>query len=159
MNKKCILSAMLSLFLVSGCQSYYNKTQDTLPIGTFAIDDVTVHVTNLVVNQMLPDDNTISVMFIKANEAKEKLLCTNVADNLIKRGYAVERVLPKEERQEGDVSEMTVSGVPLIVNFVQLTDSNNFNLTVILNGIKYYRLYALTGGQMIPVSPWSKAHV
>lgn len=159
MNKKLLVSALFSAFLISGCQSYYNKTQDTLPIGTFAIDDVTVHVTNLVVNQMLPDDNTISVMFIKADEAKEKLLCKNIADNLIKRGYAVERVLPKNERQEGDVSEMTASGVPLIVKFVQLTDSNNFNLSVSLNGVKYYRLYALTDGQMIPVSPWSMAHV
>ena len=48
------------------------KVQDTLPVGTFAVDNLSKQTTNLIVSQMLPDDDTISVMFTEAKEAKDR---------------------------------------------------------------------------------------
>lgn len=146
-----------------GCQNINSltnskpKVQDTLPVGTFAVDNLSKQITNLIVSQMLPDDDTISVMFTEAKEAKEKLLCEKVASALIQKGYAVERVLPKEERQKGDVSQMSASGVRLTLNIIKLMESDNFNIAVSLKGIKYYRMYALVSGNLEPVSAWTMA--
>ena len=52
---------------------------------------------------------------------------------------------------------MTASGVPLIINLVPLQESNLYEMKVKLNGIFYYRMYALSDGKLVPVSAWSQA--
>lgn len=164
LKKGVILLCAGMLCFCLGCQNINSltnskpKVQDTLPVGTFAVDNLSKQITNLIVSQMLPDDDTISVMFTEAKEAKEKLLCENVGSALIQKGYAVERVLPKEERQKGDVSQMSASGVKLTLNIIKLMESDNyFNIAVSLKGIKYYRMYALVSGNLEPVSAWTMA--
>ena len=161
LKKGVILLCAGMLCSCLGCQNINSltnskpKVQDTLPVGTFAVDNLSKQI---IVSQMLPDDDTISVMFTEAKEAKEKLLCENVASALIQKGYAVERVLPKEERQKGDVSQMSASGVRLTLNIIKLMESDNyFNIAVSLKGIKYYRMYALVSGNLEPVSAWTMA--
>ena len=64
-------------FCIVGCQNFTlksSKPKDTLGVGTFAVEEVSKQVTNLVVNQMLPDDDLISIIFPEDQEAKEKLL-------------------------------------------------------------------------------------
>ena len=164
--KKIYKSVALAVAFVIGAQALTacalvqkEKKVDTLAVGTFAVDDVSVHVTNLVTHEMLPNDNLISIDFTQMLQEKEKYLGHNVAEALIKKGYAIEKVLPEKERQKGDVSDMTASGVPLIINLVPLQESNLYEMKVKLNGIFYYRMYALTDGKMVPVSAWSQAGV
>ena len=66
--KRKIITFFVATALCSclcGCQNFSlsTKTKDTLGIGTFAVEDVSKQVTNLVVNQMLPDDDLISIIF------------------------------------------------------------------------------------------------
>ena len=159
--KRKIITFFVATALCSclcGCQNFSlsTKTKDTLGIGTFAVEDVSKQVTNLVVNQMLPDDDLISIIFPENQEAKEKILLENVAKALTSKGYAVEKVLPKRDRQKGDVSVMSAHGTKLTVNLIKLMESDGyFNMAVTLKGIKYYRMYALQDGKLVPVSAWS----
>lgn len=160
--KRKILTVFVAAAFCSflcGCQNLTlssSKPKDTLGVGTFAVEEVSLQVTNLVVNQMLPDDDLISIIFPENQEVKEKLLLENVAKSLTTRGYAVEKVLPKKDRQEGDVSVMSAHGSKLTVNLIKLMESNGyFNMAVSLKGIKYYRMYALQDGKLEPVSAWS----
>lgn len=163
--KKIFNSVALAVALVVGAQALtacalmQKEKVDTLAVGTFAVDDISVHVTNLVTHEMLPNDNLISIDFTQMLQEKEKYLGHNVAEALTKKGYAIEKVLPEKERQKGDVSVMSASGVPLIINLVPLQESNLYEMKVKLNGIFYYRMYALTDGKMVPVSAWSQAGV
>lgn len=155
--KTMLVSATLCSCLV-GCQNFTlsSKPKDTLGVGTFAVEEVSTQVTNLVANQMLPDDDLISVIFPENQEVKEKILLENVAKALTAKGYAVEKVLPKKDRQDGDVSVMSANGTKLTVNLIKLMESDGyFNMAVTLKGIKYYRMYALQNGKLEPVSAWS----
>ena len=147
------LGVMITL---TGCKNT-TKLADTLPIGTFAIDNLSTHIANLVTHQMLPNDDTISVMITNVNQEKELLLARNVAGLLVKKGYAVETVLPKEMRQKGDISEMAAHGVKLFIDLLPLNETEYYKLEIVLSGIKYYRMYALRDGMLVPVTPWSQA--
>ena len=104
--KKIYKSVALAVAFVIGAQALTacalvqkEKKVDTLAVGTFAVDDVSVHVTNLVTHEMLPNDNLISIDFTQMIQEKEKYLGHNVAEALTKKGYAIEKVLPEKERQ------------------------------------------------------------
>lgn len=159
LKKGVILLCAGMLCFCLGCQNFTlksSKPKDTLGVGTFAVEEVSKQVTNLVVNQMLPDDDLISIIFPEDQEAKEKLLLENVAKSLISRGYAVEKVLPKNDRQKGDVFVMSANGTKLTVNLIKLMESDGyFSMAVSLKGIKYYRMYAMQDGKLEPVSAWS----
>lgn len=146
--------AVLLGFALTAC-STTEKLSDNLPVGYITLETLTPHVANLVSNQMLPNDDTISIMLTECQDVKEKSLLNDVGDSLIKKGYAVERVSPKDDRQEGDINEMTASGVKLSLSLIPLLETNYYKLSVKLNGIFYYRMYIMQNQELTPVSAWS----
>lgn len=160
-----VLLCCSALSLTSGCtalqNAFHRKTQvvDTLPIGTITLDKVAIHITNLVASNMLIDDDTISIMLTEMKQAKEQLLAQKVGDNLVKKGYAIEMVLPADKRQKGDVSEISASGKHLFLSLEPLEESSYYKLNVRLAGINFYRLYALSNSELIPVSAWTQAGI
>lgn len=157
-SKLLCVGLTLGLFTLTGCQNLSftsNQIKDTLPVGKITLDDVSKQVSNLVKSQLLPNDTTISVMLTDCKEEKEKHLLNAVADNLIKSGYAVEKVLPAKERQKGDVAVVKASGTKLALSLVPLIESDYLRLKIDLAGIYYYRMYSLTNKQLVPVSAWS----
>lgn len=162
MLKKTLLCGALFFALSSsltGCVLTQHKVVDTLPVGTITLDDVATQITGLVSSQYLIDDNTISVMKINSHEAKELLLCEKVGNKLNQKGYAVQMVLPESERQAGDVSRVSPSGIKLEMHLLPLIQSSYYRLHVQLNGLNFYRLYLLNQYKLTPVSPWSSAKI
>lgn len=159
-----LLSCVFLTVSLSGCTAMQNafkrnKVTDTLPVGTITVSKVAVHITNLVASNMLIDDDTISIMLTEIKEAKEQLLAKNVGDNLQKKGYAIEYVLPADKRQKGDISEVSASGKQLFLSLEPLVESSYYKLNVRLAGINFYRMYVLTNNDLVPVSAWTQAGI
>lgn len=75
--------AVLLGFALTAC-STTEKLSDNLPVGYITLETLTPHVANLVSNQMLPNDDTISIMLTECQDVKEKSLLNDVGDSLIK---------------------------------------------------------------------------
>lgn len=152
----CALTFCLGL---GACSNQPLKLKETLALGEFSIDVLSVHLTNLITKEILPDDDTISLIETQCVDVKEVSLCRNVANSLKAKGYAVQEVLPLNERQSGDVEVIEPAGVAVKVRIIPLVGSEYFELQANIKGLYYHRMYKRSSYQVIPVSSWTKAQL
>lgn len=112
---------------------------------------------DLIAAQELPGSGLISVLVSRDPELAS--LALETAGELKKRGYAVQCVLPPEQRQKGDaeqVPEMAWDGTPMAVNVQPFAGSGFVQLSVIFGKSRYAAVFGTEDSRVTMGSPWNR---
>lgn len=148
--KNIILFLGISLF-VTGC-NLNQQTNDKNIISVSQYNALTEDISTLIKNQILVNSSTLSIIFDKSVED----ITTTLPNVLQEKGYAVQLILPKEMRQEGDTEEMNITGRKVEIKLIPYQEDSFVELNVIIDDVKYSRLYIKKNNTITNVSSWSK---
>ncbi len=151
-----IMGILLGLSSLNGCaliQSH--KPVMTFTASSTSLDKLADGIYSLIHTIRTADEGTISLQNV-SREITVQRIEKEVSAKLKANGYAVQEILPKDSRQEGDVKVVKPTGTLMMINLQPLSETSFYQLTVDFGEESYYRMITLQNRTFTPVSQWAR---
>lgn len=158
MIKQVLEAAVLGAVLLSGCElTGWQEPKAPQPYEAVGVTaSLAEEAQALIEARYLANSGTLS--FYLGDEPTAAGIARRVGAALALQGYAVQTVLPPEQRQHGDAQaheQMKPAGVPLSMTIIPLTDSDYIEFQVTAGPVRYSKVFAVSAGQARAVSVWN----